>query len=493
MIEPGFMERLRAGFSLRAGAVRWACRALSAGAVVVVAGADIPEDSLVAEFGPHRITLREYRLAYREVVKNPGVFDSPKVREDFLDELIAGRLLAAEAARRGRSEDDMMRSAVGAYRDYCLRRAHFDAVIKPRIHIEEKDVEEAYQYTQEQRKLKHLFFTDRTSADSAYRLLQHGASWNELARRVFRDTALARSGGDLGWVVWDELEYDLGMTAFRQKPNVISRPVESMFGYHILKVMDFKKNPLITRQQYEEHRRKTRYLLEYKIGEKLAHGYVKAMLSRATVRLNPEVLEFVRAKLENRFTRRPSAADQFSEIQLRDDEIRFVEMSLWDARGEVMATVNGQPLTVGHFIGAIQYVPYEVVQRSFRGALDYAIRDFLITEEARALGLGDAPEVILRTELFREYQVQLAFRRDLVRAVTVTEEDMREYYEKNRASWNDVPFDSVRGFVQDVILMEKKQRVVPALVEELSQETPVTKHMDVINRYYEDLLKNTPR
>jgi hypothetical protein len=450
-------------------------------------------DAVVAEFGPHRITLSEYRLAYQEVVKNPGVFDSPAVREQCLDDMIAGRLLAAEAKRRGRGVDDAMQASIDAYRDRRLRRAHFDAVIKPAVRVEERDVEEAYQFTQEQRRLSHLFFPDLRSADSVHALLVKGASFEALASGVFADSALARSGGDLGWVSWDQLDYDLAMTAFRLKVGTVSSPVASSFGYHILKVTDFKKNPLITRQQYEDRRRKARYLLESKIGDREALVYVRDMLSRATIRLNPEVLDFVRGKLQDIFTRKPSAADQFSEVQLQDEEIRKVELTLWDSRREAMAVVNGAPLTVEWFMGAIQYVPYSVVHSSFRATFDYAIRDFLLTREAVAKGLDRQEDVVLATELFEEYQIQQAFRRDLVRSVTVTEAELRAAYEQNRSTWHEVPFDSVRGFVQDALTVEKKQTVVPSLVRELSGETPVTKHMDIINGYYDNLLKAAPR
>ncbi len=121
--------------------------------------------------------------------------------------------------------------------------------------------------------------------------------------------------------------------------------------------------------------------------------------------------------------RKPSPADQFSEVQLQDGEIRLVEMTLWDARQEIMAVVNGSPLTVEWFMGAIQYIPYAIVHTSFRATCDYAIRDFLLTKEAVAKGLDRQEDVVLATALFEEYQIQRAFRRDLVRSVTVTEED----------------------------------------------------------------------
>jgi hypothetical protein len=452
-------------------------------------GADGKRQAVVAEIGNERITLEEFWIGYLDVLKNPKMFDSPEARAGFLDELIMARVLAREGEVRGKGNDELFKYKVNGYRDKCLRDQHFEAVIKPGIHVEEKDVEEAYQFTQEQRKLSHLFFKTRHEADSAFALLQLGADFDTLARTTFQDSVLSTSGGNLGWVEWDQLDYDLGTAAFRLRQPFVSRPVKSPFGYHILKVTDSRKNPLITRQQYVLHRRKVRYLLEWKLGDKYSLDYVRDMLSHASVQVFPEVMDFVRKKVANQFVRKPSISDQMTEIHLRESEIRVLERSLWDARNEVLALVNGKKYTVGEFMTAIVYVPYASVYSGFKAAFDCALRDFLLTEEAISMGLERAERVEMRTRLYREYLLQLAYRRELVRNVKVTEDNLRAYFERHKAELKNATFEQIHDFLQDIVLTKKKQEVVPARYSELTAGLIIRKHIKVVNDYYDALLR----
>jgi parvulin-like peptidyl-prolyl isomerase len=448
-------------------------------------------EDVVAQFGKNKITLEEYRQAYLELLKNPRVFDSPTLRAQFLDEMIAARLIAQEAVKQGYATNELLRTKVTAYKEKCMRAEHFEAVIKPKFKVDENDVEEAYMFTQEKRKIRHLFFQQKLSADSAYQLLLQGTSFDSIARHIFIDSTLGNSGGDLGWVEWDQLDYDLAMTAFRQKPGIYSKPVKSPFGYHIIEVTDFQKQPLITRQQYVEHRRKAKYLLEYKLGDKYAQEHVDDMLARVRVQYRPDVMDFVRTKLENQFTRKPKVTDDMTELQLHDSEVKVVETSLGDARNEVMAVINGKNYTVGEFIGVLSYIPYAVVYTSFRKTFDYAVRDFLLTQEAKQMGLEKARTVKVKTILFREYQLQLAFRRDLVHRVTINDNDIKQYYDAHRDALGAATFEDVKGALSQLVLNKKKEGIVPEFVAHLTTMLTIKKNMKAINDYYDAVYNHT--
>ncbi|MFQ6009071.1 MAG: peptidylprolyl isomerase, partial [Candidatus Zixiibacteriota bacterium] len=148
----------------------------------------------------------------------------------FLKILIDYRLLAAKAKEIGLDQDEHIQLKVDAYRNKCLRDAHYEKVIAPKIEYDEQDVKEAYRFWREQRRVKHLFFPEKAQADSAYRLLlAHPERFDMLAEAVFDDTTLANSGGDLGWVYWEQMEYDMGQAAFRLPLNQISQPLRSTF------------------------------------------------------------------------------------------------------------------------------------------------------------------------------------------------------------------------------------------------------------------------
>ncbi len=446
------------------------------------------KDPVAARFGKHKITLGEFKIAYLDVIKKPNTFDSKKLREDFLDVMIASRLLAENATELKLDENPTLQLRFNSYKEKCLRDAHFEKVIKPLIHMEEKDIEEAYSFTQEERNISHLFFKSEEQADSNYVMLQNGASFDSLAKIIFADSALVNNGGSLGWVQWAEMDYNLGMTAFRLPVGKISAPVKSQFGYHIVKVNDFKKKPLITRQEYIIAREKTKYQLEYKLGDKYAFDYIENMLKQAKVTLNPDVMEIVDNKLAEQFKRKPTQYDQMSEIQLDDSEINKLETSLWDLRNETMATINGKPMTVGEFVGLMNYIPYKAIYNSFKSAFDYSVRDFLLTHESHGLGLDSCAKVKIKFNLYKEYVLQLEMRKMLVRGVEANDSDLKNYYEAHKANYNGATFEEMKETIKPLVLSQKKREIIPDYIKKLIGKMKIEKHIDLIHNYYDNLL-----
>lgn len=74
-------------------------------------------------------------------------------------------------------------------------------------------------------------------ADSIYQALRDGADFAVAARRFSQDPGSREQGGELGWLRrGPPLAPEFEKVAFNLKVGVISRPVESPFGYHIIQV-----------------------------------------------------------------------------------------------------------------------------------------------------------------------------------------------------------------------------------------------------------------
>lgn len=446
------------------------------------------EEAVVAKFGKHKITLTQFRTAYIDIIKQPTVFDSKKLREEFVDELIQRRLLAEQAEKMGLGNDERLQYRIEAYRDKCLRNAHFEQVIKPDIHTTEDETEQTYLYTQEQRQIRHLFTETKEQAEALYQRLEQGVAFEDLAAIVFNDSALAQSSGDLGWVQWEQLEYDLAMAAFKQPLHEYSKPIKSQFGYHIIQVINFKKNPMITRQQYELHRNKAKYLLESKKGEKTAGEYIREMMKDVDIQVRPAVMQQVGDRLVRILNRKPAPTDQMNEMQLSEEEMVQLETNLWDIRHDVLAELNGKELTVGEFISALNYIPYDVIYKSYKSTLDFAFRDFVLTTEAREMGLASSPDVKLKTNLYEEYLLQSKLRRRLVKNTTVTEQETRSYYDDNKSSkYRNAPYDSVKNIIKEQLLIAKQQQAIPGYLEELSSDLEIEKYPELIHEYYDSV------
>lgn len=447
------------------------------------------KSQVVATIGQDTLTLTDFRVAYLDVVKKPGIFDSKELREKVLSDMIDARILAKEAKKTGLLPDQKTINKVKYYGNKVLREIHYDRVIKSAIHVSEDENEEAYQFTQEQRRVSHLYFKTKHEADSVYSLLKAGASFEKMAMSVFKDDSLALKGGDLGWVYWDQLDYDFGMKTFRQPLDSISSPVKSLYGYHIIKVTSWKKNPMITRQQYELSAAKTKVLLVSKIGERNAADYLSSLAKRSKIQLFPEALKKLQMKLSGKLKRQPNQLDQASDIQLSDQEIKVIETGIEDIRSLPVASVNGKILTAEDFAGAMTYLPYSVLYSGFGNTVDYVLRDELVNQESVQMGFNRSDTLKAKAELFETQLLELDMRWILIRSVTITDDEVRAWFELKKGNYPGADFETMKETLRAELLNRKKQEAVPQFVSEKKTEIPVTKNIKVVNDYYDKMLK----
>jgi peptidyl-prolyl cis-trans isomerase D len=62
-----------------------------------------------------------------------------------------------------------------------------------------------------------------------------GVSFDTLAMETSEDPGSAQNGGDLGWFEKQQMDPAFGEAAFRLSPGQVSRPVQSGYGWHIIK------------------------------------------------------------------------------------------------------------------------------------------------------------------------------------------------------------------------------------------------------------------
>ena len=83
--------------------------------------------------------------------------------------------------------------------------------------------------------------------------LTHGTDFADAARRYSQDGS-AQQGGELGWVSPGELvpEFEQAMNAL--KLNQVSEPIESRFGFHLIRVDERRQVTMEPRQVREQAR-----------------------------------------------------------------------------------------------------------------------------------------------------------------------------------------------------------------------------------------------
>lgn len=76
----------------------------------------------------------------------------------------------------------------------------------------------------------------RALADSVYALAVAGEDFSELARRFTQDPATREQGGDLGYFRENTMVSEFARAAFAMRPGMISPPVRTTYGLHVIKL-----------------------------------------------------------------------------------------------------------------------------------------------------------------------------------------------------------------------------------------------------------------
>ena len=92
-------------------------------------------------------------------------------------------------------------------------------------------------------KAKHILVDDEAKAQELIEQLNEGASFEELAQENSKDNT-AEQGGDLGYFAQTDVVPEFADAAFALEPgSVTQEPVQTQFGYHVIKVEDKRQRP----------------------------------------------------------------------------------------------------------------------------------------------------------------------------------------------------------------------------------------------------------
>lgn len=104
--------------------------------------------------------------------------------------------------------------------------------------------------TAEQVEAEHILVATEELANQVYEQVTGGASFEEVAKTTSIDTATSPTGGKLGWFTRDQMVPPFTDAAFDLEPGQISKPVQTQYGWHIIRVQDKDPDRPLTTAQY---------------------------------------------------------------------------------------------------------------------------------------------------------------------------------------------------------------------------------------------------
>jgi peptidyl-prolyl cis-trans isomerase SurA len=166
----------------------------------------------------------------------------------------------------------------------------------------------------------------KLTADSVLAELNAGVPFEELVQKYSDDTGSKVKDGDLGYFERRLMVKEFDEAAFNMEVGEVSDPVQTNFGYHIIKltdkleISDFEEEKEELRDTYK----KQQYQADY-------DNFIKSLRSKYNYSLNEENVDLL---IEN------------------SDSIRFgmSHPKLSEIENEVLFTINGDDVTIGTFM-----------------------------------------------------------------------------------------------------------------------------------------------
>ena len=189
--------------------------------------------------------------------------------EDLLERVIDIKLFAQEGKKMKLDEEPSVRAAIDFVIEKVLMQAFLSKYVQE--NIKEENIKASYnnfiadETSREEIKASHILIDTESEAIDVINMLNDGDDFAELAK-IKSTGPSGPSGGDLGWFKRGQMVPPFEKAAFSLNKNeIIQRPVQTQFGWHVIKVFD-KRIP--EAPSYESMKSKLIQDLERKIVSK---------------------------------------------------------------------------------------------------------------------------------------------------------------------------------------------------------------------------------
>ena len=169
-------------------------------------------------------------------------------RSAIVDVLIEMRLAADAARAAGIEDEDRFKQQLAFFRDQTLRALFLER--QAAASVTDEAVRKAYDEQVakippvEEVRLRHILLPTEQEAKDVIAALDGGADFAALASERSKDEASKGAGGDLGFITAGQTIAAVDEAAAKLQPGeYTAAPVESAFGFHVVKVEERRNRP----------------------------------------------------------------------------------------------------------------------------------------------------------------------------------------------------------------------------------------------------------
>lgn len=243
------------------------------------------DKGVVAVIGKYTLTKEKYRIIKEYMQEKYDVKLDPDQETEFLEYLINRKLMAMEAREKGYAEKNDVKIKYEWDFDDIVSHDFYKDNIEKKSKVTTSEARDYYNKNKGdfvEIKAQHILIKNRDLARNVYKKIIGGENFDDLAKRYSEDEVTKSSGGNLGYFTKGVMVKEFEDMAFSLGKDQVSEPVKTIYGYHIIKVLDRRQI------SFEESRDKIINMVQNKKLKNNFDSLLKQLKSKYKVVVNEE-------------------------------------------------------------------------------------------------------------------------------------------------------------------------------------------------------------
>lgn len=246
------------------------------------------DDATIAIIGQYVLTKEKYRVITDYMSQKFDYKLTKDQEKEFIQFIVNKKMMALEARSLGYAERPDLKVKYDWDFDDILSHVYYAENIEKKSQVSEKDAKayyEAHMGDFVEIKAQHILVKSKQLADSLHKRILSGESFDEIAKKYSEDATTKEKGGNLGAFTKGVMVQEFEDTAFAMADGEVSQPVKTVYGYHIIKVLERKK------YSYDDSKDKITKMIKEKKQQQVFDDAIGALKKKYKVTVNQDAVK----------------------------------------------------------------------------------------------------------------------------------------------------------------------------------------------------------
>lgn len=401
------------------------------------------DENVVVTVGDLTITDAQVRSVLKAKYPNQDSFKDLDLnrKKELLEPLITKNLRINAAYDLGLEEDEEFKRMLEDQKMRAMGSKYYERMIIDKI-IPEGEIEKILTRQGVELKASHILIgfkgsrrpADRTREEAEklvediLKELKAGAEFSITAQKYSDDPSAKKNNGELGYFTWGRMVGPFQEAAWELEVGEISDPVETMFGFHVIKLVDRREIP----------------------------NYIPDRSDKNIFRLKQMVMKSYGDSARVRWTKHFASLKKKYNYVLYEDSIKYVSNLLKEKtkvekivpggftskqREITLAEYEGDKITLGTLIDRYKDKLVSVFgkfreDKILRSEIDRSSMNRLVMIAIIENGIDKLPDVVKKIRQFTEEQMnKMVEQREVTEKVNPTDKEVKSYFKNNSDSF----------------------------------------------------------